>query len=160
MVFDLDGTLIDNRRAIIEAYRLVGVNEVPFSMPWSDFATKAQHEAKARAYPDMLQRYAQPTLLFERLWSRWNIDHTTWKRPVCLTGASPRAVDQIMDLPLFRDLWKIVEITTGQTPQMKADWLATHGWGTYVDDDADARRIIKELTTWQVIDQHEAVSRL
>jgi phosphoglycolate phosphatase-like HAD superfamily hydrolase len=27
MVFDLDGTLIDNRRAIIEAYRLVGVNE-------------------------------------------------------------------------------------------------------------------------------------
>jgi phosphoglycolate phosphatase-like HAD superfamily hydrolase len=159
-VFDLDGTLIDNRQAIVEAYRAVGVHEVPFSMPWHDFCSQAQHNAKARVYPEMLERYARPTQLFERLWTRWNADRDDWHRPRCLTGASSRAVDQITDLPWFRELRCVVDVTADMTPQLKADWLALHGWGTYVDDDADARRVIQELTVWKVIDPTEALSLL
>jgi hypothetical protein len=161
-VFDLDGTLIDNRLAIAEAYRAAGVHEVPVDVPWTEFCTKAQHDRKNEMYPFFLERFAQPTALYEALWLTWHYRPRwqTWRRPTILTGASPEAVQVIVSTPLFRHLLpEIAEVITGQTPVMKADWLATHGWGTYVDDSAQARRVIQELTTWKVIAPQEATLR-
>ena len=57
-LFDLDGTLVNTRLAVKEAYRQVGI-EMPddaWGKPWTEWLNnKFAHDAKAKIYPDVLK---------------------------------------------------------------------------------------------------------
>lgn len=149
-VFDLDGTLVDNRKAIEMAYRFAGVTTMRWHRPWREWCTPYQHNVKRQIYPVMLRDYGKRLPL---------ADIAERDLGVILTGASPEAVAQLEQAGLI-NVGRLIMAGMGMTPWEKADWLALHGWGTYVDDELACRQIIQEHTTWDVISPEEAVLRL
>lgn len=138
LVFDLDGTLVDTRRAVIEAYAHVGVTMPGWAwgMPWYKWlGSKQLHDAKSAVYPEMLKRYALKLRLYDvasRLYA-----------PV-ITGASDSAVRAVTGL--FGPLnVRMVEATTLRKVLFLARCKRT---GTYIDDDEKVREQVEVNTRW------------
>lgn len=147
-VFDLDGTLIDNQRAIREAYIAAGVTTHVFHRPWHEWCTPAQHKRKNELYPALLKQHGVMTPLGVTI-----LQYAPCPVRV-LTGASKEALEAVFDaFPSLRD---VLHVTSGLSPYDKADWLAATGWGAYVDDDDTCRHIIGARTTWAILRPAEA----
>ncbi len=87
--FDLDGTLIDSREAVLESYRAVGVEPPPdfFMRSWHEWLSDSTlHDAKNRVYIQKLSLIKPLPLI--RLYFDLG-------QPSILTGASSVAVDMI-----------------------------------------------------------------
>jgi phosphoserine phosphatase len=136
-LFDLDGTLVDTRLAVKEAYRQVGV-EMPdgaWGKPWTEWLNNKQvHKAKAKAYPNTLKAFAQELPLYH-----YAHQH---KCPV-ITGASREAVRAIQ--ALFGGL---NVIATCATHARKIEIIQTYIHDernvAYVDDDLRVHEEIKK----------------
>jgi phosphoglycolate phosphatase-like HAD superfamily hydrolase len=158
-VFDLDGTLVNSRAAVTEAYRRAGVvmPEDAWGKPWQEWlvdpVTRALrhdvHNEKNRIYLSVLEELGQHTDLGLRVRMGFGAPATV------ITGASPQAVQSMRQCGLLSDTVKVEAYHL--TAIGKVDWLATHGWGTYVDDDPRVRQLVKSFTTWCVYAPEELV---
>lgn len=142
LAFDLDGTLVDTRRAVVEAYRAAGV-EPPdgfWGRPWREWLDDAAaHERKCAAYPEMLRRHAGELPLMGLLRERGG---------VILTGASLDGAREVLRLfPVGRQ----VELHTGMTGDDKVRWLLDHDPGVYYDDDLGFVERVERETKWAPI---------
>lgn len=146
-VFDLDGTLVDTRKAVEEAYHLAGVHMPPemWGRPWQQWLNNARvHSLKNKLYHQTLRQYGVKLPLLE---VALQLD-----APV-LTGASSAAVRTIMQRWASGLNIALVEAT----PLMKAVWLNQHEPGTYVDDSEHTRAVIREKTQWRVMTPTESL---
>lgn len=148
-VFDLDGTLVDTRRAVLDAYGRAGVNmpEDAWGLPWQDWLITpegrpdfARHALKNAAYPDCVARLARRLDLLEFAVSN---------RCPILTGASRPAVEAI------EACFGVTLNVRGYSMKVgdKVSWLRGEGdvYSVYVDDDENARRTIRVATSWRVL---------
>lgn len=141
IVFDLDGTLVDSKDALIAAYEFAGVKnpEPLLATAWPKWCTLEQHSIKNDVYPSMLKRYGK-LLPLAKFASKGN-----W--PV-ITFASRRGVDAVrevfdLELNVFR---------YGCGVSTKAECLKQlHHRGVprmYVDDNAVQLKEIVAGTGW------------
>lgn len=149
IVFDLDGTLIDTREAVRQAYLAVGIvqpEEAWGRLPWQEWLpplcdspehARFLHTKKNEHYEEMLARFAIPLPC-------WDIA-ASLKAPI-ITGASITAVHAVQTL--FRRRLNVK--ANGVNRHGKAAWLSANGWGTYVDDCPDTRLYLQEVTTWKI----------
>ncbi len=136
VAFDLDGVLIDSRRAVEAAYKVAGI-----TMPknawgksfreWFDGSIgelERIHAAKQAAYPAMLKAYARSLAGSEVL------RRVVWEgyTAVIVTAASPRSA---RDALAYLDLESYVERTVSTPVCAKMDWLCAARAVCYVDDD-------------------------
>ena len=148
-VFDLDGTLVDTRQAVVEAYRAIGVEmpEDAWGKPYREWLPQPKwqlHEQKAVVYPTTLARFGKKLGLY---------DFVKAKGYPVLTGASYSAT-----LTIQRE-WGVLNIVGyGMRLEQKAYQLNKNfPHCTYVDDLESARAFIKEYTTCHVISPQECL---
>lgn len=158
--FDLDGTLVDTREAVRQAYLCAGVSmpDEAWGLPWETWLEDpAAHDRKNAAYPDCLRRYAVKLPL---------LDVCRRLGGVVITGASAGAVSAIK---VAFDCPDLAVALTGARRAEKLDFLQTVAAasqtmldlvqsnndglpakfrGVYVDDDPVTRTLIEEHTTW------------
>lgn len=147
-IFDLDGTLIDTKRAVQEAYRAAGV-EMPESAwglsakEWLDDQTGEIHKRKNQFYPGMLAQFAKPMPL---------LGFAIKNQSTIITGASPEAV------ALIREIFNIENpVFPNLDARAKVSFLLDRPVGLYVDDDIRTRRLIRTLTCrWTILSPKEA----
>jgi hypothetical protein len=148
--FDLDGTLIDTKEAVVQAYRIAGVEmpEDAWGKPWHEWLKdETIHHKKNEVYPDMLKQFASVLPLFT-IALRLNA-------PV-ITGASNEAVIAIQSV--FGSL-NIVGIQCSRLEKIL--WLnRQRERGCYVDDDDATLLLVKEFTTWKPLTPNEALQLL
>jgi len=147
-VWDLDNTLVHTREAALQAYRLTGT--VPpedfHTRPWQTWCSEEDRARKEIAYPDMLQRFARPTPLFDL----WRV-----KGGPIITNTAAASVDVLCKIfPELHD----ATIVAGMTPDKKIALLLRLSGdgsggltGVYVDDSAETCRRVREETQWQTI---------
>lgn len=152
-VFDMDGTLVDTRVAIKEAYRLAGINmpDDAFGRPWRKWCPVAVHQNKNVHYQKTIE-------LASEMWCMGALrELVLLHRPVyILTGASTEAVHAV--IRRF-NIHPSVRFKAELSRHQKANWLLIHGLGVYVDDDAQTRVIVERKTQWKVFSP-EAFRRL
>lgn len=141
LVFDLDGTLIDSKRAVFEAYRKVGLFPPedwwgkPFSA-WSD--DWRAHDRKNEYYPEMLLKYGRRLPCADLMEITGGI---------ILTGASREATLYALQ---FLNLG--ADTISGCDEAAKLRELERLGeFGIYFDDDYRFCQRVRELTKWQAI---------
>jgi FMN phosphatase YigB (HAD superfamily) len=148
LCFDLDGTLLDNKQAVIEAYRVAGVEMPPdaWGRPWKEWLFNSnQHDLKNAAYPSMLEKYGRPlpALDIMRMW---------WPNTHILTGASPGAANAALD---FLHVGRHVGIDWGMTTRDKLAWLRQeyrpYEPCLYYDDDEAFLEEVKKETSWHTV---------
>jgi FMN phosphatase YigB (HAD superfamily) len=147
IVCDLDGTLIDSKLAVIEAYRAVGV-EMPthaWGRPWQQWLhDEVAHTRKNDVYADMLRKYGEPLPLYQVA--------ARHQYPV-ITGASSAAVAAIVG----QFGWLNVVLTNASLED-KALWLHDHApTGIYVDDDPLTRDYVRRYTGWTCYSPQDAL---
>jgi hypothetical protein len=120
VAIDLDGVMIDSRRALVAAYRAAGVEHVP-NVPWRAFCSAEQHAEKNRVYPEMLRLYARVLPLGHVA------DLLDWQ---VLTGASEASVAAIRSALGLR----LDRVLTGLSAAEKIRWASTY-YDLYLDDD-------------------------
>jgi len=107
------------------------------------------HQKKHELYPVMLREYGERSNLLQLCIRRkMTVD--------VITGASLEATFALHRALLLPERYAHVQ-AWGLTKIQKINWLATHGWGIYVDDDEETRELTKELTTWKVLNPDECV---
>lgn len=153
IVFDLDGTLIDTREAVREAYLAAGVEmpDAAWGKPWHEWLLQDRtteeavkiHRKKNELYREALRHYGciLPCLSYA----------LQLGAPI-ITGASITGVSHVkawLDENGYRGLNVAL---SGATYDLKQMWLNTvHSTrGIYVDDDADARAKLRESTRWLI----------
>jgi len=149
-VFDLDGTLVHTRTAVIQAYLAVGV-AMPadaWGKPWQSWLKdETLHRRKNEVYPEALRAYAAPMPLLEVA--------VRLDAPV-ITGASRDAVRAVR--ATFAPTLNIALVGANRTE--KTWWLSAQKDkipGTYVDDNPLVRvRMREDLKSWKVISPGEA----
>ena len=150
LVFDLDGTLVDTKKAVFEAYRYVGVNmpEDAWGKNWREWLTgpdaEKLHKAKNTIYLKTVGLYAQPLELLPF------VEKAGY--PV-ITGASMIAAETIA----IKFAPKLRIALREATLDMKAKWLNDRRPGVYVDDDVRARSFIEEKTKWKTWDPDQCL---
>jgi hypothetical protein len=145
-VYDLDGTLVDSGRAVLEAYRAAGLEPPqdfwgkPFSA-WSD--DWRAHDRKNELYPEMLQKYGK------RLPCADLMEITGGH---ILTGASREATLYALQfLNLSSACLGIYHGCDDAEKFRRLEQLRRFGEGIYVDDDFRFCRRVKEMTEWTVL---------
>lgn len=147
-VFDLDGTLVDTREAVRQAYLAVGVvyPTGAWGIPWQEWTqlsgndAERIHTAKNAAYPAALKKYAKRLPL---------LPYALYLDAPILTGASRGAVRTLEE-------WlgvKLNVVLTSATTSDKINWLNDHMSSNalthvYVDDDMKVCRQVEEGTSW------------
>ncbi len=119
-IFDLDGTLVDTRAAVKEAYRRVGVTmpDDAWGVPWTAWLkSKSLHENKAKAYPRCLKEFASKLPLF---------DFAQKHQAPIITGASTLAVQAIE-----KEFGQLNIIKTYASRQEKIKWIINICDGTF-----------------------------
>src|SRR5262245_21811883 len=117
--FDLDGVLVDTRRAVVEAYKYVGVDmpDGAWGLPYREWHTVHNadelHKKKNTYYYKTVGLFAKPMPLLKVAES--------WKYPV-LTGASHTAVE-IICLKFAMNLFVPLR---GASLDDKIKWLKSH----------------------------------
>jgi phosphoglycolate phosphatase-like HAD superfamily hydrolase len=138
-VFDLDGTLLDTRAAVIEAYRIVGVTPPKdfFGRSWKEWLKdERKHREKNEAYRHCLGLIEELPLL-EMLRNT---------NSMILTGASLEAVSLLRKR--FFPTW-FGAAHTELTIAGKVDILnGLDEIGMYFDDDESAINTVKKETKW------------
>lgn len=137
-IFDLDGTLVDTRTAVVEAYREAGIElpEGAWGKPWTNWLKdKRIHDEKARLYPEMLRQHAEELPLY-----RYAHQHSC---PV-ITGASREAVRAIQKL--FGSLHVVVTCATHErkVKELQRYLENAEDYIVYVDDDMRVHEEIKK----------------
>lgn len=149
VIYDLDGTLVDTREAVRQAYAVAGVvmPDDAWGKPAQDWLPRVcddpivAHQLKCVAYANALRYHGRQLPLLQEL--------SFHKQTVTvITGASRQAVNTLYKMGILPSFVKVVAVQ--QTRRSKVDWLARHGWGTYVDDDAEVRRLVLDQTLWSV----------
>lgn len=146
LVFDLDGTLVDTKQAVREAYLASGVimPESAWGKPWWQWLESvAAHRHKIKVYPEYIPKYAQPLPLL-KFAVEFNV-------PV-ITSASWEAVRAIKEH--FAPSLNV--IATECSWFDKCDHLRRISIrGIYVDDDLTTRNHVKENTSWETVSPQE-----
>lgn len=144
-LFDLDGTLIDNRRAVEEAYRAVGI--IRPDKAWGRPVDRAscsgaQHIMKNRIYPDMLRMHAKegPGL---KWWMA--VKDNKW----VITGASQAGARSSMK---FLGLDTALLLSHGLTIKQKCDLIKSMKEPVvYIDSDFDVADQIRKDTECSIL---------
>ena len=160
--FDLDGTLVHTKLAVVASYAHVGIimPDDAWGKPWHEWLLTADgrpdhasHARKNDVYANYLGHLARPTGL---------LNFAVSNRCPVLTGASTAAVDAIRE----RFGIDLNVVGYSMTPMDKVEWLIDPpskytGDPTriYVDDDPTTLAVVKECTTWNTLCPHHA-SRL
>lgn len=136
ITWDLDGVLINSRRAVEEAYRAAGIEMPPdawgksagewMNMKHADY--EFIHRQKQEAYPEMLRRFATPLAGARVLREEWQVNGV---RNVIVTSASLRSAE---DAVVFLGLQEYVDRIVSTPRTMKKDWIQTAGPVCHVDD--------------------------
>lgn len=140
-IFDLDGVLVDTRRANLEAYRRAGI-EPPADhhvRPWQEWCSPEDHERKGEHLLECLRDYGRKMpLMGEAL------------RPgvpaLVLSNASTRSLLALRQVfVLLGDL----PIVWGVSSRRKAAWLAArYEYGEYWDDSLDVVAQVRRIPGW------------
>jgi hypothetical protein len=145
-VFDLDGTLIDTRDAVVEAYRRAGalMPRDAWGKPWWEWTDARTHDIKNLHYAYIYEVWVKPLPLLKTA-LRLNA-------PV-ITGASVAAVElakkrfgplnvQLTAADVSQKILFLNELNREEDGSRK---------GVYVDDDPRTREAVREETTWTSI---------
>ena len=157
-IFDLDGTLIDSQEAVKQAYKRVGVDmpETAWGRPSTEWLSVPQlHKQKNDYYLVCLKLYgtALPLLVYAQ----------EYRCPV-LTGASRQAVAHVQTV-----FGQLNMGLCGASREQKVEYLQLlKNYRqrqrkypiTYVDDDAQARDLIRKKVTCTVLSPKEACLQL
>lgn len=168
-VFDLDGTLVDTRRAVFEAYKMAGaiMPDDAWGKPAREWLpqlvgekrAEAVHHLKVVAYPAMLVQYVKPLPL---------LGYALHTESPIITGASANSVmivNSYVHQFLTHSRNKSLAIAGFSLSALeKAEWLQREDRfytenHAYVDDDPAVRQIVKERTTWMVLSPEEVLQR-
>lgn len=162
VIFDLDGCLIDSKKAVCEAYKHVGIEmpEDAWGKPWREWLpkesgsfTKAMndHLGKNLAYRDMILLYAKA--LPPTGFAKWLLDEGV-RVSIC-SGASRDAIEHSLKF-LGIDPMEVRILGHSLTPGQKLTILkgeARHDWKRYreptmyVDDNQD---VVYTINSYQL----------
>lgn len=170
-IFDMDGTLVDSREAVRLAYLEVGIvmPDNAWGKRWQEWLPQAceplgldpkrVRERKQEVYPHYVKNVTSTPLglTFLQLFFEYRNDLPFQRQFSILTGAGCAACEALYTANL---LPYMLHVHANMTRLDKANYLAHHGWGIYVDDDEETRLLVKELTTWHVLTPEEALARL
>lgn len=141
--FDLDGTLVDTKYALLEAYRAAGV-EPPndfFGKPFSEWYKRADadivHYNKNKAYMSLLN-LVNPLPLMEL--------YKTLNYPPILTGASHSATTMI--LKHFQLCPEVVH--TEMSVSKKIRLMLAYESGIMFEDNQEAAQRMRMETKWTI----------
>ena len=152
LIFDFDGTLVNSRAAVEEAYRRVG-SPMPagaWGKPWAEWCTEEAHRAKTMLYPRLIKEYVTVRPTFTELFVPW--------QGTILTSASYRGLIAVWyELALGSPFPSIMG--TSQSASGKINLLArAHKERPviYFDDDMEFARRVRDEIGVTVIHVHDA----
>jgi len=142
LAFDLDGTLVDSRDAVLKSYRAAGVEppEDFWGKPWRAWLSdKRAHDRKNEEFrkPDTLKLVKR--LKTMKLFCQ---DHS-----IVLTAASATAARVMLDYYDLRPAALFWELDA----EGKVEVLNSHPSGIYFDDDKSICDMVKRRTSWTVM---------
>ena len=136
MVFDLDGTLVDTRKANWEAYRHINISPPDnfHQIPWQQWVTVTGHDAKNRVLPKFMKIHAKelPLLGVARL----------MEDKVIVSNISAAALESLIDCVDLDEF----NIFAGLDIRSKADRINFLRAEYYVDDSLGNCLYIKDNT--------------
>jgi hypothetical protein len=146
IVFDLDGTLIDNEEAVRYAYLRAGVvmPQGAWGKPVGDWCTKEQHKQKQTYYFTSLAEYGRKGLAIP-YWDNCNDN----KRVI--TGASKISACESLD---FLGIPHAYLALYGASIREKIAWIKgvmTSQSAVYIDSDPEIAKEIEKETWCSVI---------
>jgi hypothetical protein len=143
--FDLDGTLIDSRDAVYQAYLDVGAHPPPdfFTKPWRSWMrNEAAHTAKNLRYIELIKQGAVKALPLSEVYKGL---HQCDR--VILTGASRVATSEVIMRVL--DDWPKI-LLCEMTIAMKIDWMNDNERGIIFEDQLAHAHKMKQETQWTI----------
>lgn len=143
LVWDLDGTLVETRKANYLAYKSLGINppEDFHVRPWQEWCSQEAHDEKGRIIGRFILNHARPLQLL----SVWEANG----RGPILTNASPEAIAGIR--ATFSQLAD-ANIKGGMRSYEKTAWLRVYApTGVYFDDSEKTVALVKEETRWTAV---------
>lgn len=143
MVFDLDGTIVYNRKATLVAYIKAGVKQFPKDWYYTNgWATEEQRKTKNLIYPRALREHGRILPAGRLLLQTGGI---------VLSGCSPESLATFFKVfPEFikgGGTW-----ITRCSQEDKLSRLRLLGGGIYFDDHADTLTKVREMPGWLTID--------
>lgn len=137
LIFDLDGVIVDTKRAVIEAYKIAGVDMPPemWGHPWREWCDERTHNLKNTAYNYTLNKYAVHGPLF-------GVVRSLGSDAYVLTGASRDAA--VLVRSMFHLNFRLLSCECSYTS--KAATLMSLAFDkeiVYFDDDADVVNRLK-----------------
>lgn len=145
-VFDLDGTLVQTRKANLMAYQEVGV--VPpdnfHQIPWNRWASKEQHDNKNVILKRTMKEYARRMPLLDVALQTIGA--------VVLTNASDPALDLLLEM--FPELYNLTIYNRLSGAAKAQHILSLYGndeKGVFYDDCLLTCQLVQQVTGWQVV---------
>lgn len=143
LVWDLDGTLVETRKANQLAYKSLGITPPDdfHVRPWQEWCSQEAHDEKGRIIGRFILNYARPLQLLQV----WEANG----RGQILTNASKEAIVAIRNaFPQLAD----ANIKGGMRSYEKTAWLRVHApTGVYFDDSEKTVGLVKEETQWTAV---------
>ncbi len=139
--FDLDGTLVDSRATVLQAYRLVGVEPPPdfFYRPWKEWLhDEEKHQQKNAVYLGML-KHVKPLPLM-------SLYHTLICPRLIMTGASKLAAMAIATKFSLDQRSLIYELSV----EDKIRRMNAMRSGIMFEDQLDAATKMRKETQWTI----------
>lgn len=143
MMFDLDGTVVDNRLAIKQSYVHAGVTEFPKNWFYvGGWPTEEQRRRKMEVYEQYLARLSLITPVGKILLQTGG---------TVLSACSQGSLDVFLTVyPQF--MRPDISLYCGFTQEDKLSYLRAFSGGIYFDDYQDTIQRAREIPGWAVID--------
>lgn len=142
--YDLDGTLVDSREAVVQAYRRAGLEPPPdfWGRTAKEWNCPAEvHRRKNALYPDTLARFGRRLPL---------ADLYDLTGGVVLTGASYEAA--LAAMWFLGMTVRLDRVFASCTLEVKLETLRRLGGpGLYFDDDPTTCARVREIPGWQAL---------